>query len=317
MSGEGLETALFVTPVFAVQLGEVVARCKSHLSSLWQILVSALYYPSMASDYAWGFVTSREIKSWSPDPAPNSNCEDQLDDDWDVASLPQLSFKPLPFVHVSTQVKWTVLAGWKSQEADKLKITNTEQNVHEPFLCYSPHFRPAHSFSTVSVRSDPDSKGYVQVWLSQPGNANLFGVRLIGDAKAPHLSSSMAPADLALYSEWGMSRMQQHMDTKPLELVLLVLTDPAILKEAILGLHSGVMSLSWHTAEASCYGRFHWSECPYCQPQQASIAKYIFNMLSACSSAFWRLLVRIISVTKAQDCLFLCCQLPSELIILA
>jgi len=170
---------------------------------------------------------------------------------------------------------------------------------------------------TVDAQMVRTYEGYVQVWLSQPSNANLFGVRLIGDAKAPHLSSSMAPADLALYSEWGMSRMQQHMDTKPLELVLLVLTDPAILKEAILGLHSGVMSLSWHTAEASCYGRFHWSECPYCQPQQASIAKYIFNMLSACSSAFWRLLVRIISVTKAQDCLFLCCQLPSELIILA
>ncbi len=64
----------------------------------------------MASDYAWGFATSAEIKSWSPDPAPDPNCEDQSDDDWDVASLPQLSFKPLPSVDVSTQVKWTDLA---------------------------------------------------------------------------------------------------------------------------------------------------------------------------------------------------------------
>ncbi len=43
-------------------------------------------------------------------PAPDPNCEDQSDDDWDVASLPQLSFKPLPSVDVSTQVKWTDLA---------------------------------------------------------------------------------------------------------------------------------------------------------------------------------------------------------------
>ncbi len=108
----------FTTPL---PLRSKTGVCQSHLVSLRQILASAQHYAVMASDYAWGFATSKEIKSWSPDPAPGSICEDQPDDDWDVASLPQLSFKPLPFADVSTQVKWTDLAGLNSQEADKLK----------------------------------------------------------------------------------------------------------------------------------------------------------------------------------------------------
>ena len=266
----------------------------------------------MASDYAWGFATSREIKSWSPEPAPDSNCEDKPDDDWDVASLPQLSFKPLLFVDVSTQVKWTDLAGSNSQEADKLKITHTEQNVHEPFLDYTPYFQPADSFGTALVRNGRGSKGYAQLWLSQPGNAKLFGVRLIGDARTPHLFSSMASADLALYSEWGFSRIQQYSNTEPLELVLPVLTDPAILKEAVLGIHSGVISLSWHTAEAVLVmaNSIGVSAC-IAKHGRLLLQSTYSNMLCPCSLACWRLPVRITFVARAHKCLFLCFQLPS------
>ncbi len=270
-------------------------------------------YAIMASDYAWGFATSREIKSWSPERAPDSNCEDQPDDDWDVASLPQLSFKPLPFVDVSTQVKWNDLADLNSQEADKLKITNTEQSVHEPFL-----YDMRHRLSTVSVRSERGSKGYAQLWLNQPGNANLFGVRLIGDARTPHLFSSMAPADLALYSEWGMRRVQQYNGTEPLELVLPVRTHPAILKEAVLGIHSGVMTLSWHTAEAVLVmANSIGVSAGVANHDRLLLQSTISNMLCPCSLACWRLLVRITFVAMAHKSLFLCFQLPIWLIILA
>jgi len=184
--------------------------------------------------------------------------------------------------------------------------------VHEPFLDYSPYFQPANSFGTASVRSERGSKGYAQLWLSQPGNDNLFGVRLIGDATTPHLFSSMAPADLALYSEWGMSRVQQYSDTEPLQLVLPVLTDPAILKQAVLGIHSGVISLSWRTAEAVLV-MANSIGVSACIPNHGRLLlqSTFCNKLSPCSLAFWRLLVRITFVARAQECLFLCFQLPT------
>lgn len=204
----------------------------------------------MASDFAWGFAASTPVKSWSPDPEPGSNRKDQLDGGWEVESLSQPVFESAKSVDASTQVNWTTAEAPNSPKVDQPATSITDQNVHEPFLCYPLEYRPGHRLVRVPVRNERGSKGYAEVWLQQPGNSYLFGVRLIGDGSTPHLFSSLAPADLALYTNWGMSRVQEHKDTEPLTLVLPVLTDPAVLQEALKGLHSGTLSMSWQTAEA-------------------------------------------------------------------
>lgn len=110
----------------------------------------------------------------------------------------------------------------------------------------------AHCEGSLKPTVFPD-KDYHDWWREQvveQESLGLFTVRLIGDASNPQLFTPMAPTDLAYCSKWGRNRVAEQQATQsPINLVLPVLTRPDVVEQAVAGILSGQIGLTWFSVE--------------------------------------------------------------------
>ena len=132
---------------------------------------------------------------------------------------------------------------------DTTSLCGQQQSVHIPFLTCSASCNANDEYSIVPLKNTRGSQAFFEFWTANHDNHRLFNIRLIGSASSLDQSSSIAAADLALYSKWGLSILQRHEDNETIKILLPVLTEPAQVCQAVEGLQRGVITLTWLTVE--------------------------------------------------------------------